>query len=46
MRTLEITELLSESEFFDDCAVALDVFLLEISEKISSVTDHLEKTSS
>lgn len=40
------SELLSETELFDDCAVTVDVLLLEIAEKVSSVTDHLEKTTS
>ena len=39
-------KLLSETELFDDCAVTVDVLLLEIAEKVSSVTDHLKKTAS
>ena len=37
--------LLTDTELVDDSAVTLDVLLLEVSEKISSVTDHLEKTA-
>ena len=38
-------KLLSESEFLDYRAVTLDVFFLEVTEKISSLTYHFEKTS-
>ena len=37
--------LLSQTELFNDSAVALDVSLLEIAEKVSSVSDHLLETS-
>lgn len=38
--------LLSQTELFDDGTVTGDVLLLEIVEKVSSVTDHLQKASS
>lgn len=38
-------ELLSETELFNDCAVTSDVLLLEVAKKISSVTDHLQKSA-
>lgn len=40
------TELLTETELFYDSTVSVDVLLLEISKKVTSVTNHLEKTSS
>ena len=39
-------ELLTETELFDYCTVSVNILLLEISEKVASVTNHLEKTSS
>ena len=36
-------ELLSEPELVDDSTIAGDVLLLEVREKISSVTDHLQE---
>ena len=39
------TPLFSQSEFCDNRAVALDVNLLEIAEKVSSVADHLLQTT-
>ena len=40
-----LKQLLSDSELFDDCAVTLNIDLLEVSEKVSSVTYHLEKSA-
>ena len=37
--------LLSDVQLLDDSAVTLDVNLLEVAEKISSVSDHLKKTA-
>ena len=37
--------LLSQSELADDRAVTLDISLLQIVQKVSSVTDHLLKTA-
>ena len=37
--------LLSDVQLLDDCAVTLNVYLLEVAEKISSVTDHFEKAA-
>ena len=36
------TDLLSQTELFNDCTVTVDVLLLKVAEKVSSVTDHLE----
>ena len=38
--------LLSDTEFVDYCTVTSDILLHEVVEKVSSVTDHLKKTSS
>lgn len=38
-------ELLSEPELIDDSTIAGDVLLLEVREKISSVTDHLQESA-
>lgn len=38
-------KLLSEPELVNDSAVAVDVLLLEVREKISSVTDHLQESA-
>jgi len=38
--------LLSETELFYDCAVTLNVNLCKVSKKVSSMTYHLEKSSS
>lgn len=38
--------LLADTEFFDHRAVSVDVLVLEIVEKITSVSDHFEKSSS
>lgn len=40
-----LDRLLSDSELFDYCAITLDILLLEIAQQISSVTYHLEKTT-
>ncbi len=37
--------LLSETELFNDSSVSCDIDLLEVVEKVSSVTYHLEKTA-
>jgi len=41
----EKRKLLSEAEFFNDRTIALDVNLLEISEKVAAMTYHLEKAA-
>ena len=38
-------ELLTETELLNDSSVALDIGLLEVAEKVSSVSDHLLETS-
>ena len=38
--------LLSDSELVDYSAVSFDILLLEVAEKVSSLTDHLKKTAS
>ena len=38
-------DLLSDVQLLDDRAVTLDIYLLKVSEKVSSVTDHLEKSA-
>ena len=43
--SLPIRKLFSQSELAYDCTVTLDVNLLEIVEKVSSVTDHLLKSA-
>lgn len=40
------TELLTKTELFDNSTVSVDVFLLEIRKEVTSMTNHLEKTSS
>lgn len=40
-----LTALLSQTEFADDCTIAFNVNLLQISEQIPSVTDHLLETT-
>ena len=37
--------LLSEVQLFDDRAVTLDIGLLQVAEKVSSVADHLQKSA-
>ena len=39
-------DLLTKAELLDKSSVAFDVDLLKVLQKISSVTDHLQKTSS
>ena len=34
--------LLAQVQLFDDCAVTLDVDLLQVAKKVTSVTDHLQ----
>ena len=41
-----LERLLSQTQLFDDCTVAIDVLLLQVAQKVSSVTNHLEKASS
>ena len=41
----QLMKLLSQTELFNDSAVTLDVCLLKVAEKISSVTYHLLQTS-
>ena len=38
-------QLLSDAELFDDCAVTLNIHLHQVVQKVSSVTNHLEKTA-
>ena len=38
-------QLLSDAELFDDCAVTLNIHLHQVVQKVSSVTDHLEKAA-
>ena len=38
-------QLFSDTEFVDDSTVTVDVFLLEVAEKVSSLTNHFEKTA-
>ncbi len=44
-RTPSLLTLLSEVQLLDDCTIAVDVNLLQITEEITSVTDHLQKTA-
>ena len=37
--------LLSQTELFNDSSVSFDIYLLEVVEKVSSVTDHLEEAA-
>ena len=37
--------LLTDAELFDDCTVSFNIVFLKVSEKVSSVTYHLEKTA-
>ena len=46
VRVLCVRILLTKSELRDQCTVSLDVILLEILEQASSLTDHLQKSSS
>lgn len=39
-------KLFSQTELFNDRTITVDIFFLEISEKISSVTNHFKKASS
>ena len=43
--TAPVWILLSESELFDDSAVTSDVLVLEILEKVTSLTYHLEQSA-
>ena len=43
--SLPIRKLFSQSELVYDCTVALDVYLLQVVEQVSSVTDHLLQTA-
>ena len=43
--TPQLLKLLSQTELLNDRTVALDVCLLEVAEKVSSVADHLLQTS-
>ncbi len=40
-----LERLLSQTQLFDDCTVAIDVLLLQVAQKVSSVTDHLQHTA-
>lgn len=44
--SVSYSELLSDSELFNDRAVTLDIYLLEVAEKVTAMTYHLKKTSS
>ena len=37
--------LLSDVQLLDDCTIAVDVNLLQITEEVASVTNHLQKTA-
>lgn len=39
-------QLFSQTKSLDQCTVSLDIFLFQISEKASSLTNHLQKSSS
>ena len=41
----QLLKLLSETELFNDRTVAVDVSLLKVTEKVSSVTNHLQHTA-
>ena len=38
--------LLTDTQLFDSSSISFDILLLEVVEKISSLTDHLEQTAS
>lgn len=38
--------LLSKTKLLDKCSVTLDILALKVCEKVSSLTNHLKKTSS
>jgi hypothetical protein len=38
-------ELLSDIKLFDNCSVTIDILLHKVVEKVTSVTNHLEKTA-
>ena len=41
-----LCKLLTKTELSNDCTVSFDIVLLEVSEKVSTTTDHLEEASS
>jgi len=41
----QLLKLLSQVQLFDDRAVTLDIGLLQVAQKVSSVTDHLQKAA-
>ena len=43
---LFLLRLLSQTELFDNGTVTVNILLLKIVEKVSSVTDHLQQTAS
>ena len=45
LRPFDLPKLFTKTEFLYDCTVALNVLLLEVTEKVSSVTDHLKHTA-
>lgn len=40
------TELLTKTELFYDSTISVDILLLKVSKKVTSVTNHFKKTSS
>ena len=43
---LKFDALFAKAKFLDDCAVPIDVRLLEVSEQIPALTDHFQKAAS
>ena len=43
---MQFVKLLTDTKLFDSSSVSLNVLLLEIVKKVSSLTDHLEQTAS
>ena len=46
MKLLTLEELLSKAKALDKLSVTLDILALDVSKHISSLTNHLKKTSS
>ena len=45
LRPFDLPKLFTKTEFVYDCAVAFDIFLLEVVEKVSSLTNHFVHTA-
>ena len=43
---LALTALLSETQLCNDSTISFDILLLEVTKEVTSLTDHLKKTSS